>query len=429
MDRARAAEHLVVISLDGLASADFETVQALPHFKKLFEEGSFCCRMRGVYPTQTYTLHASIITGTWPHRHGIVNNTRFQPGREKPDWFWYRRDIRVPTLYDLAVSAGLRTASLFWPTTGRSRIRYIIPEVITTGPGQSLLWRVLSAGSPLFVLDMARRFGRLLKGLDRSHLDDFTAAVACFLVRSQTPDLLLVHLLDLDATRHQEGFLAPQVDRVLEEEDRRLGQILEASRQAGTFESTAFIVFGDHAYLDVHTCIHLNTALRQGGLVSLDRGGRLVDWQAWANTCEGSAHIYLRDREDAALREKVLKVIQELKASPKTGIEEIYGGDQIQELKLGGGIDFVLEARSGFYFTPYLRSQVIEPAEPGHRANHGYHPGRDGYTSLFLAAGAGIRRAIELESMNVVDIGPTMASLLGLRLEQAEGQVQSSILE
>jgi hypothetical protein len=38
-------------------------------------------------------------------------------------------------LYDKAIDADMKTASLFWPTAGRSRMRYLLPEIITTGPG------------------------------------------------------------------------------------------------------------------------------------------------------------------------------------------------------------------------------------------------------------------------------------------------------
>ena len=163
----RRAGRLVVVSLDGLATADLEEVRGLPSFRRLLRTGALCRRVRGVYPTQTYALHASALTGVRPARHGILANTRFQPGRERPEWFCYRSAIRLPTLYDRAMAAGLSTASLFWPTAGRSGQRWVLPEITAAGPWQSLVWRVLSAGTPLFLVDMLRRYGSLLRGLDR----------------------------------------------------------------------------------------------------------------------------------------------------------------------------------------------------------------------------------------------------------------------
>jgi predicted AlkP superfamily pyrophosphatase or phosphodiesterase len=418
----------VVISLDGLASADYETVRSLPSFRRLLRRGALCRRVRGIYPTQTYALHATVLTGALPGRHGILANSRLQPGRERPEWFWYREAIRLPTLYDRAMQAGLSTASLFWPTAGRSGQRWVLPEILPGRLQVSLAWRALAAGTPLFLLDMLRRYGSLLRGLDRYHLDNFTAAVAAHLARSGRPDLLLVHLLDLDAVRHREGFQGPAVQRVLEEQDRRLGRILEAALQQEGWSRTAVVLFGDHAFLDVHTAVNLNTALARAGFVSLDGRGRFRGWQAWANTAEGSAHLYLRDREDRSLRRRLAGFLEEFASDPGHGIEQVYRGPQLGKLGLGREVDFVLEARPGFYFSPRLRSEVAERAPAGTRACHGYRPDREGYTSLLLAAGAGVRAGAELEEMSILDLGPTLAALLGLSLPQAEGRVREELL-
>jgi hypothetical protein len=96
---------------------------------------------------------------------------------------------------------------------------------------------------------------------------------------------------------------------------------------------------------------------------------------------------------------------------------------------LGDSLDFVLEAQPGFYFSPRLRPEVCEPASAEHRAGHGYRPDRQGYTSLLVAAGAGIRAGAELEEMDITDLGPTLAALLGLTLPGAEGRVRGELLD
>ena len=424
----RGSRRLVVISLDGLATADYEIVRGLPSFRRLLRRGALCRRVRGIYPTQTYVLHATALTGARPAQHGILANSRFQPGRERPEWFWYHDAIRVPTLYDRAMDSGLSTASLFWPSAGRSGQRWVLPEILPTRFGQSLAWRALTAGTPLFLLDMLRRYGSLLRGLDRFHLDNFTAAVAAHLARSGRADLLLVHLLDLDAMRHREGFQGPAILRTLEEQDRRLGRILEAALQQDGWTRTAVVLFGDHAFLDVHTAVNLNTALARAGFITLDRRGRCRGWLAWANTAEGSAHLYLRDRDDRSLRRRLGKWLEQLRSDPRHGIEEVYRGAALRRLGLGQAMDFVLEARPGFYFSPRLRPEVSEPAPAGHRACHGYRPDREGYTSLLVAAGAGVRAGAELEEMSILDLGPTLAALLGLTLPGAEGRVRGELL-
>ncbi|MFP3367009.1 alkaline phosphatase family protein, partial [Pseudoalteromonas sp. SIMBA_148] len=85
------------------------------HFRELLGRGSYCKQVETIYPSVTYPCHATIVTGKYPNRHGVVNNTLLQPGRDSPDWHWYRKSIRGTTLYDEAKKAGMTTAALLWP--------------------------------------------------------------------------------------------------------------------------------------------------------------------------------------------------------------------------------------------------------------------------------------------------------------------------
>jgi predicted AlkP superfamily pyrophosphatase or phosphodiesterase len=418
---------VVVVSIDGLSTVDLPHLESLPGFRDMLARGSRCPDMRGIYPTQTYPLHASVITGCYPHRHGIHANTLFQPGRASPDWYWYRRFLRAPALDEAARREGLKTASLLWPGAARSGNHYVIPEIKTTRPGQNYPWLLFTSGSPLFMLHMGLRYRSLLKSFQYFHLDNFTTAVASDLIRKGRTNLLLLHLLDLDGTRHRFGFRAPETTKVLEDHDRRLAALLDAARYAGTFGDTTFVVFGDHAYIDVHTRIRVNAAFRKAGLVDFDTAGKLIYWKAWANCCGGSAQVGLRDTADLTTHDRLAAVFAGLQE--RGAVQTVYGPDSIQRMKLGNRIDYVLEATPGYYFVAEIEEQVIAPAEENLRATHGYHPDRDGYSSPFMAAGAGIRKDVQLESFSIVDLGPTVAALLGYRLPQAEGRVLKEILD
>ena len=117
------AKHAVVISLAALGSADLAArLQFLPNIASLIAGGTWVKEVKGVYPSITYPSHTSIITGTYPKTHGVVNATQMQPERESPDWFWYAKHIKVPTVYDLAREAGLTTAAFLWPVTAGAKI-------------------------------------------------------------------------------------------------------------------------------------------------------------------------------------------------------------------------------------------------------------------------------------------------------------------
>ena len=418
---------VVVVSIDGLSTVDLPHLESLANFRELMAQGCCCRDMRGVFPTQTYPLHASAITGCYPHRHGIRANTIFQPGRVSPDWHWYRRFLQVPALDEVARKRGLKTATLLWPGAARSGNHFVIPEIKTTRPGQIYPWLLFTGGSPLFMLHMAWRYRKLLKSLQYYHLDNFTTAVASDLIRKRKTNLLLLHLLDLDGKRHRYGFRAPEAAKVLQDHNVRLGTLLAAARDSGAFEDTTFVVFGDHAYIDVHTRIRINAAFRQAELLDFNSAGKLIRWEAWANCGGGSAQVALRDPAARAVHDRLAGVFGELRENG--AVETVYGPNQIRQMKLGGRIVYVLEARRGFYFVPEIEGQIIVPAEESFAADHGYHPDHPDYSSPFMACGAGIRTGVQLPSFPIVALGPILAALLGCELAHAEGRVLKEIFD
>lgn len=86
---------LIVISLDSLGFRDLNELRQLtPTLADLIEKGTWVKKVEVIFPTLTYPSHTSIITGQYPAVHGIINNTKLQPRRQSPDWFWYRKEIQ-----------------------------------------------------------------------------------------------------------------------------------------------------------------------------------------------------------------------------------------------------------------------------------------------------------------------------------------------
>lgn len=102
---------LLVISLDALGAEDVPVFEKLPNFGRILKNGAACFNVSSVYPSITYPAHTSIVTGCYPKKHGIVNNTRFQFRRESPDWFWQRKYVKTTTVYDEVLKAGGKVAA------------------------------------------------------------------------------------------------------------------------------------------------------------------------------------------------------------------------------------------------------------------------------------------------------------------------------
>lgn len=68
------AQHIILISLDSVYEDDFERLSKMPIFNELIQRGAYSKEVTSVYPTLTYPIHTSIITGTYPNKHGIYHN-------------------------------------------------------------------------------------------------------------------------------------------------------------------------------------------------------------------------------------------------------------------------------------------------------------------------------------------------------------------
>lgn len=424
---------LVVVSVDALNTADWNQLMELPHFRELLTSGSSAREVVGVYPSLTYPAHASIITGVYPSRHGITANTLNQPGASQPEWYWHARNLQATPLWEIARKNRLRVGSLFWPSMAKAKVNYNLPEIWPVKKGQSQVGLALSNGSLSFLLDINLKFGKMLNGTHQPELDDFTTASACYLIKKRKPHLLLIHLIDLDHQRHVHGFMSSEAKEAIRRQDTRLGQIITSLKTAGIYERTNIVIIGDHGFLDVKMKINLNVAFKEAGLLSVDNNGNLAAWEAVVNSCDGSAHLYLKQPEDNELRHKVESLLQSLVDNPETGIEAIYNRGEADKLGVAKGPDYVLEAKEGYYFTNAWNGNLVEeiapvPGEEPHVATHGFAPWKPGYRSLFIAAGPAVKQGVILPEIHLVDAAPTMAAMLGLTMENVDGRVLEEIL-
>ncbi len=76
------------------------------------------------------------------------------------------------------------------------------------------------------------------------------------------PDLTLIHLVDMDSMRHAHGVQSDEAHAALKRHDLRVGQIIQATKDAHVYDDTAFVLLGDHFQIDVSKMIRLNRILR-----------------------------------------------------------------------------------------------------------------------------------------------------------------------
>ncbi|MFE8700587.1 ectonucleotide pyrophosphatase/phosphodiesterase [Cytobacillus sp. FJAT-54145] len=431
----RLTEHLVVISFDCLSALDFSMLEELPNFKELLKNGSYCKNVETIYPSVTYPCHATIVTGKYPKNHGVINNTFIQPGRLSPDWYWFRHYIKSTTLYDEAKKKGMTTAALLWPVTGKANIDFNMPEIFANRPWHHQVAVSLRNGTPFYQLDMNYRYGHMRKGLNQPELDDFVLESTVQTIKTKKPNLLLVHFTDLDSQRHYHGFSSEQAMAAIKRHDIRLGRIFQALKESGIYENSTIIALGDHSALNHSQVIKPNVLLKEKGLIQVDKNGKVVNWNAYCKSCDGSAYIYVKDSSDSTTKETVTKLFLDLALDKRNGIERVFTSEEASSKGADPNCLFMIEATQGYYIKDVLDGEFLneiteEDAESKvyTLASHGYSPEKENYGTVFMATGKGIKPNVVVPRMHLVDEGPTFARLLGLDLGNTDGEVVEELL-
>lgn len=422
----------MIISFDAVGWQDLEFLKTLPNFCRFFEGAALCEHVNSVYPSLTYPAHTSIITGRMPKNHGVVNNTKLQPKRERADWVYQRKYIKSTTLYDEAKKKGMRTAALLWPVVGQSGIKYAVPEVMVTRKWQNQILVNALNGPIAYQLDLNRRFGHLRDGIRQPALDNFIHAGALYTIEKYNPELFLLHLTDVDTNRHIYGVHHEKVTAALRRHDQRLGEILEKLAQTGSMDDTAVVILGDHYQKDVEKIAYLNYFLQKEGLIQVE-DGRIKAWQAVAKTCDGSCYIYLKKgtSADAALQKKVRDMMENLAARTDYGIAHIFSAKEAAGLGADPACFLMLEAKAGWVFLDDWQQEsksVREEKNHFTRGTHGYLPKGEDYQTFFAAKGCGIRPCIVDRDICLWDEGATLAALMGLDLGETDGRVIGEML-
>jgi predicted AlkP superfamily pyrophosphatase or phosphodiesterase len=430
------AKRVLVISLDGLDARYLQKRDEyglkIPTLRRLMQNGVMA-QVVGVYPSVTYPSHTAIVTGARPARHGIYGNEVFETP-DKPQtgsWQWYAQNINVKALWNEAARARLKTAMISWPvSTGAGD--YNFPEIWKpNGTREESRMVIREKALPHgFFEELEQQDPQLYSNVNKDEGDDMRTRVAEYVIASKKPEVVLVHLFDLDHFEHDFGPFTVEAFAMLEKVDAYVARILAAAARAGTLEETAVFIVSDHGFLPVSKRIHPGVILARAGLLRLREeknaeGNALsvvTEWRAAPYINGGSCAIILRDRKDRDAYRKALAAFKDFtNGSDGRGALRIIERKEARQLGANPDAAFILEASDGYYFTAGYSGDAVTPAKL--RGQHGFLPNR--YYTSFIASGAGIGRRGSLGTIRLLDEGPTIASLLGLKLHNAEGHALS----
>lgn len=427
-------KYVIVISQDALVYEDTFLLRELPVFGSIWKDTARVNEVRSIYPSVTYPCHASMMTGCYPDKHGIINNEVNTFLEKSSDWNWFYDEVKVPSIFDVAKRQGLTTAAVFWPVTGNCKsIDYLIDEYWPQSETESMRECFINSGSSE---ELVRKCidPHLWMQVNRTHpyCDEFINACACSIIREYKPNLMMIHPANIDAYRHQTGLFSPKVDHGLHEIDNWLGWIIKATKDAGIYEQTDFFVVSDHGQINISRVICPNVEFVKRGLIQV-RDGKIVDFTAFAKSTGASAQVYLSDKNDQASYKRVHEILNNMCGQGIFGISRIYTAQEVEkEERLTGEFSFVLETDGYTAFSNDWEGSLVRGHDPKDyrfgRATHGHHPDRGPQPTL-IAFGPSIKPGVVVEKRCIVDEPPTFAKVLGLDMGDIDGTAISEILK
>jgi predicted AlkP superfamily pyrophosphatase or phosphodiesterase len=417
------AAPVLMISVDGLKpeyvlDADAHGLK-IPFLRSLMRDGAYARGVTGVWPTVTYPSHTTLLTGLSPAEHGIYNNLEFDPKNTFANaWYWYAQAIRAPTLWQAAHEAGLSTASIGWPVSvGATAVDILIPEywrvarLTDVDPSDALLLAAMSRPEGL-LQKMQARLGPYMRGNDPSPPgDEIKTRYALDILKTRKPKFMTIHLSSLDEEQHGHGPFSPEADADLEVIDGQLAQLFAASR-ANDPKAIALVV-SDHGFVQITHKVNLMQPFMRAGL--LQSGGA---WKAQPWSGSGMAAVMLHDPADSQTESQVRDLLQAMKSDPSNGIAEVLERDAIKQRGAFPDASFLIVMKLGYYALSDATSPLVSDVQ-GTPGSHGFSPEYPEMRAAFFIEGSGIARGRNLGLIDMRQVAPTVAQLLGVRLSAA----------
>ena len=419
---------VVLISIDGFPAWMWrDPTVPVPNLRRLAREGAVAGAMTVSNPSITWINHTTMVTGVTPRKHGVLfNGLLIRNGSDKPPMIEPWRDkselVRVPTIYDVAHKAGLKTAQVDWVAIINSGT--IDHEMLEIPKPRGEIERELVEKGVITPQQLAS----FMRGTNPAWRDAVWTQAATHIIDTRKPNLLLFHPLNTDAINHQNGPGSMASYTGFAYADRLVGDILASLERSG--RKATVIVTTDHGFKKVQKVVLPNVALRKAGLLQTE-GSTAVKCDAYVMTQGGLAFVYVTDAAKKAALKPQLRALFE----KQEGIDKVLDGAEGPTLGMPtpeenqGMGDLILYAKNGYAFQGVVAGEEEVAESKNYLGTHGYPSSDPELDGIFLAWGYGIKPGTQIDRMSNLDIAPTMAELLQVKLPGMEGRVLSEILD
>lgn len=208
------AKHVIVIGVDGLSPNGILNAQA-PILNNMAENGAWAYHTRSVMPSSSGANWSSMVMGAGPEQHGVISNS------------WRTDNLVLPPI---VVRDDNKFPSIFG---------VIRDELPNAEIGAILHWNPISN----YIEDGVTSYMALPK------TERETTDLAIEYIINSKPLFTFIHLDHVDGAGHGFGHGTAEYYHAVSRADSLIGEIIQATKDAGIYNETVFIVSSDHGGL------------------------------------------------------------------------------------------------------------------------------------------------------------------------------------
>ena len=333
--RPESGRLIAIFVIDGLRPDSINPTDT-PTIDRLRAEGADYVNSHSVFPTSTRVNAATLVTGTYPGRHGIVGNSMFAAGvsPQAPfDTGDHRQLLRLegaegrvltaPTLGEVLQRNGRRLVTVSSGTTGNG---FVLNPQARHGAGiaiHGLFDPGRTAAYPADVSDVViRRFGSPPPDPDDLGQMEWTDTVLRDHVLPELrPDVVIDWMGPLDSAQHDHGVGSPEALLALRAIDRSLSRTVAAMRALTPARRLDIVVTSDHGFAQHTSGVNVVAALVAAGVKASAESTDVVV------ASQGQSVLFYVPSHEARHIARLVTVLQQ---QPWTGVVFTRGGTQGQ---------------------------------------------------------------------------------------------------
>jgi phosphonoacetate hydrolase len=384
----------LVFLIDGF-DPDYIRATDLPCLAGLMEAGASTLNGRGVLPSLTNVNHISLLTGTYPERHGLCANFYYERVTGQEVFMDEAAFVQEPLLFERVKALGWTTALV----TAKEKLTRLLRRDLD-------LCVDMTSVPP----DLAGKIGPAP--------DIFSMEINLWVLRAArevavryAPEFLYVATTDYP--EHKLPPDSPEMQRHLRLTDELIGEILDLYG----LDRDLVVLTADHGMNAKRRSVSPVRLLAEGGIKA--RGVPLIKDGLYAHHRDlgGALYIFV---DDPAASERAADLLAGAPGVDVVVPRAAAGRYRLPYDRVG---DLVCFGRREWALGVWADGEATRE-ENGLRSHGSLHE----QTIPLILAGPGVQAGGQIEDGRIVDLAPTLCRLLGLKAGDVQGRILEEVL-